>query len=439
LNFDIATWEENKELVLDLIRSEISESQRGSDHRVSPPLYDSQQSLQELLKNPISNLKTLLETTLAQSIKLHRPEVMGHQVAPPSAEAVAAQWFGDFMNYGMGVQEMGQFSAVLEEYVIQKMGRIFGFQNPVGGILTSGGSLGNLTALLVARNVHPDATFVFKKNAHYSNSRALKIIGIPAEKRVAIESWSDLTTLEVSGPLVLIASACSTALGKFDPIAEICDFAEQRGNCFVHVDAAHGGGAIFSLSLKSKIEGIERVDSLVFDFHKMALSPSLVTLVLYKKPEHRYATFEEDASYLWDENGTEDVFNKANQTIECTKPPLGLRAYTCLEIIGTKKLGAFNEEVVDLTQKAAQLIDQHASFQLYEKPEYNILVFECLETPKQIALRNALLEQGKFYITATQLGAKSYLRICIMNSGTGLGHITALLDELVSLAKALRA
>lgn len=391
--------------------------------------------LEALRANPIRDLDHLLKTTFEKSIRIHHPHTIGHQVCPPQMETIVANWFGDYMNYGMAVYEMGFFPSILEEYVIESLGKHFGFKDKVGGVLTSGGSLGNLTSLLAARNTMPDnSIFVLKENCHYSNTRSLKVLGIPESRITKIVGWSELKNLDSAIPYIILTSACSTAFGEFDPIAEICDFAADHGSCFVHVDAAHGGAAIFSEKLKPLLHGIDQADAVVFDFHKMAMCPSLVTAVIYKNPKTSYATFQEDANYLWDDQDQEVVFNRANQTIECTKPPLSLKAYTALEIIGTKKIGEYNEEVVSTTKSFASYLNEHPDFEIAHNPSFNILVFRCLRVKSQFALRKKLLEKGSFYITQTKWKGQEYLRISVMNPATNLAVLQSLSAELLQLA-----
>lgn len=399
------------------------------------PLSNPFEELAKLQKNPIRDLDVLLNTTFDKSLRIHHPHTIGHQVCPPQMETTIASWFGDYMNYGMAVYEMGYFPAILEEYVIESLGRHFGFVDKVGGVLTSGGSLGNLTSLLAARNTMPDnSIFVYKANCHYSNTRSLKVLGIPENRTLKIEDWKEIRKLDVSVSYIFLTSACSTAFGEFDPIAEICDYAENHGHCFVHVDAAHGGAAIFSAKLKHLLGGVERADAVVFDFHKMAMCPSLVTAVIYKNPKTSYATFQEDANYLWDDQDQELVFNRANQTIECTKPPLSLKAYTALEIIGAQKIGDYNDAVVNTTKEFAHYLNQHPDFEIAHSPSYNILVFSCLKVESQFALRKKLLEKGSFYITQTKWKDKEYLRISVMNPLTSLDVLKTLSEELLQLA-----
>ena len=130
------------------------------------------------------SFQELIQRVVEQSIRLHHPRYMGHQISPPANVAALSGLVSDVLNNGMGVYEMGMAGTVLERVIVELVGERFGFAGTAVGFLTSGGSLGNLTALLAARNsmlgsndepVLPSV--MVSEQAHYCVQRAVSIMG----------------------------------------------------------------------------------------------------------------------------------------------------------------------------------------------------------------------------------------------------------------------
>ena len=99
-------------------------------------------------------------------------------------------------------------------------------------------------------------------------------------------------------------------------IADVC----QKHDVWLHVDAAHGGSACFSKRYRHLLDGLERVDSLIWDAHKMLFVPALCAFVFYRNKEHRFEAFRQDAPYLFDPSAPGLAeYDSGMKTIECTK------------------------------------------------------------------------------------------------------------------------
>ena len=153
----------------------------------------------------------------------------------------------------------------MKRAIIGVLAKALGYDSvSADGFLTSGGSLGNLTALLTARRVKApekptsDLAMLVSSEAHYCIARSMRLMGFPEEGVVALPTDAELrvrpetlqTTLEEATEhglqvIAVVASACSTATGSFDPIGAMADFCESL-DLWLHVDGAHGGVAIFS-------------------------------------------------------------------------------------------------------------------------------------------------------------------------------------------------
>ncbi|HEY4182099.1 MAG TPA: pyridoxal-dependent decarboxylase [Kofleriaceae bacterium] len=427
----------------------------------------------------------------AASTALHHPRTMGHQVAPPLPGAALAELVSALINNGMAVAEMGPASTPIELSVIDWMCTKIGFSPGGAGVLTSGGSVGNLTALLAMRQAKagydawssgahagPPLGVIVSSDAHYSIDRALRVMGwgdggairaeydhrhrmTAASVEAAIakaqggtrSSSSRMSTgSEASGPvgarrvIGIVAAAGSTATGAFDPLDELADVAEKHG-LWLHVDAAHGGSVALSETQRSKLKGIERADSVVWDLHKLMMMPALVTAVLFRQSGHAWEAFAQRASYLFaDAKPSEKWWDLATRTLECTKRAMAIEMWTALRVHGESWFGAVVDRQRQLAIHLAQLVDAAPDFELALAPESNIVCFrhipegvpedarETLDRHNR-GLRERIVEDGTFYIVGTQLPGGFYLRSTLMNPMTEHDDLTALLDHIRTLAR----
>ena len=119
--------------------------------------------------------------------------------------------------------------------------------------------------------------------------------------------------------MAVVACACATPIGAFDPLDEIADVCRRHG-VWLHVDAAHGGAAVLSDRHRHLVAGLERADSVVWDAHKMLFVPGLCAFVLYRDKRHRFEAFRQDAPYLFDPAAPGLAeYDSGMKTVECTK------------------------------------------------------------------------------------------------------------------------
>ncbi|KAA3614570.1 MAG: aminotransferase class V-fold PLP-dependent enzyme [Planctomycetota bacterium] len=402
-------------------------------------------------------LSEFVEQVLERSIRLHHPGYFGHQVGPPLPAAALLDALAAFLNNGLAVYEMAPAGAAMEWSLLQWMADKLGLPDTSQGLFTSGGSLGNLTALLAARSAfrsrYPqlpasDARLLVSDQAHYSVLRAAQVMGLAADQVVSLPTGADyrLTaeTLQVTIekekaagklPFVLVANACSTATGSFDPLAALAAVCRQHGLWF-HVDAAHGAPFCLSPRLKSRLDGIEFADSVVWDAHKMMMVPSLLTAVLFREGRHAWSSFASEASYLFRERAEREWFNLGHRTLECTKGMMAMKLFGVLSLYGEEVLIEHLEGRVQQAQAFAQQLRSDSEFELALEPQANIVCFRHRPpagrdwNQHQRDLRRRLIEEGRFFLVQTDLGDRTYLRCCFMNPRSEASDWMALLERL---------
>ena len=399
------------------------------------------------------DLLAVLARATGGSIRLHHPRYLGHQVPPPLPGAALADLATALLNNGMAVYEMGPIGTPMELAVVGWMARQLGYPAGAAGVLTSGGSLGNLTALLAARQAGagfdawsagdhggPPCAVLCTAQAHYSVARAVRIMGWGDGGAVTVEvdaRWrmrpdaiaGAVARAEAAGRRVIgvVASASSTGTGAFDPLEAIADECAARG-LWLHVDGAHGASAALSPAHRHLLAGIERADSVTWDAHKLMAMPALVTAVIFRDGRRSYEPFAQEASYLYSSGrgaGEAEWFNLGLRTLECTKRMMSLTVYAALEAHGTGLFREYVERCFALGAALAARLEAAPDFELMARPDGNIVCWRWRPPgapsggPEldafQAAVRRKVLERGRYYVLQTRLGDATVFRAALMN------------------------
>jgi len=415
-------------------------------------------------------LDDFIKRIIDNSIHIHHPHYIGHQVTSPLPVTALVQFCTTLLNNGAAIYEMGPVNMAMEKNVVKKFGALIGYKEGYDGIFTHGGTAGNLTAMLAARQVKTNYNiwedgirenerpgYLISEQAHYSVGRNVKIMGLGEESivKVPVDSKFRMRTdlleeiklsAEKKGLRIIsvVASSCSTATGTYDELEKIADFCEKY-DLWMHVDGAHGMGVLFSDKYKHRIRGIERADSVVIDFHKMLLVPALNSLVMFRNGERSYETFAQKASYLFQKSQKNLWYNSAVRTIECTKSALGIVAYSAMKYYGENYYSTYIDERYDLTAAFARVVRLNKHLQLATEPESNIICFRYISENKddmtlnQInsAIRDRIIKEGSFYIVQVELEGKIWIRLTIINPVTSIEDLKSLLKRIMELGKSL--
>jgi L-2,4-diaminobutyrate decarboxylase len=416
------------------------------------------------------SLDSFIKRIIEQSIHIHHPHYIGHQVTSPLPSTALVQFCTTLLNNGAAIYEMGPVNMAMERNVIMKFGSLIGFNPGFDGIFTHGGTAGNLTAMLAARqsktdyNIWEDGIrekerpgYMISEQSHYSVSRNAKIMGLGDASiiKVPVDNQFRMRTdllekikKEAEGKgihiISVVASSCSTATGSYDDLEAIADFC-GKWNLWMHVDGAHGMGVLFSNKYKDRIKGIERADSIVIDFHKMLLVPALNTLVMFRNGEKSFETFAQKASYLFQKSEKNVWYNSAIRTIECTKSALGIIAYTAMKYYGNNYYKEYIDSRYDLAIEFSKLVKSSASLQNAIEPESNIVCFrfasyKCSDlnlNSINSEIRDRIIKEGSFYIVQTELDGNIWLRLTIINPVTSINDLQMLVKRVQEIGSEL--
>lgn len=411
--------------------------------------------------------RELAGEALARGQNLHDPRYIGHQVPPPSPVAGLFDSLGTVTNQVMAVYEMGPWATAVERALIERWGQALGYQaGTFAGLITSGGSLANLTALLTARNIALDRCFetgvrdehrpalVVQADAHYCIARSAGILGLGTDSIIKAPLDAQrrmdphgldliLNRLADEGRKVVAVVACAgaTPTGAFDPLDAIADVCERRKVWF-HVDAAHGGGAAFSNRHRHLLRGTARADSIICDAHKMLFTPALCAFVFYKNREHRFEAFRQTAPYLFDpSNPGAAEYDCGLMTIECTKRAAAYGLWGLWSLCGSSLFGDFVDVTFETTRELYELLQAAEDFEPLHEPQSNILVFRYVPERLRSAdleslgnfnreVRRRLILSGRYYITQTTLNGGGAMRCTVMNPLTGRAELEGLMEAI---------
>jgi L-2,4-diaminobutyrate decarboxylase len=408
----------------------------------------------EKLQDPDASVATIAEFLSKNIFQTYSPYNLSHQVSVPTPASVLFNFIEAYFNASTPSFERSLMGNVVDKFVTDWIISKIGFGPNADGIMTTGATLGNLTALLTARavkgkNVWNDGiteqmAIMVSEQAHYCIDKAARTMGFGEKGIIKIKTndkyQMDLNDLSLQyekakdagvNVIAVVGSACTTSTGSFDDLEVIAEFAKTNDIWF-HVDGAHGGPAVFSEKYRSLVKGLSLADSATIDLHKMLMSPNVATVVLYKNSQDSYKTFSQDAKYLFPDDSDES-YDFGKRTYECTKPTSGIRLYGVLKLYGE----SFFSEVVDhcfgLGNEFAVLVKNDSSFELLVEPECNIVCFRIVKENADLNELNKLIkkrvnEDGKFFISSTVLKGEFWLRIVIMNPLTTIENLNELLD-----------
>lgn len=459
--FDPEQFRTQGHKLIDKMADYLAACQRGEDMPLSSSASTTPEDMLDVwhtdFKKPATEgLVDLLDKVMQYTTHLQHPRYIGHQVATPFPTNGLSHLVTGVMNGSGAVFEMGAAPAAMEKVVLDFMARQYGFDEQASGVLVSGGSLGNLTALLTARQmkagydawesgIQEPLAIMVSEEAHYCVSRAVKIMGLGDAGIIKIPTddkfRADAATLEYlyqqaikegKKVIAVVGNACSTSTGSFDDLEAMGLFCKKYDLWF-HIDGAHGGATILSEKYKHLLKGIHHADSIVVDFHKMMLVPSLVTAVIYKNGHTSHHTFSQKADYLL-KTVENNWYNTAARTIECTRPMMSVRVYATLKTYGAKAIGDFVTDMYDKGKQFAELIRQTDDFEVAIPPSCNIVCFRYLPTDGQDIdlvnknIRQRILDSGRFYIVQTVINGHLYLRCTFVNPFTSVVEMQELLQ-----------
>jgi glutamate/tyrosine decarboxylase-like PLP-dependent enzyme len=321
---------------------------------------------------------------LRNNYPFFHPSYAGQMLKPPHPAAVVGYLTAMLINPNNHALDGGPATGEMEKEAVAQLAAMFGLGTHLGHLTTSG-TIANLEALYVAREVHPGRGVAYSEEAHYTHARMCGVLGIEGTA-VAADSAGrmDLAALDalLAGGRIgtVVVTAGTTGLGAIDPVHEVLAVARRRG-VRVHVDAAYGGFFTLLAGLPGRAgldeapwRAIAGCDSVVVDPHKHGLQPYGCGAVLFADPEvGRFYLHDSPYTYF-----TSGDLHLGEISLECSRAGAAAAAlWLTLQLLPLTPdgLGAVLAAGRRAALDWAELIGQSSRLELYQQPELDIVCY----------------------------------------------------------------
>ena len=368
----------------------------------------------------------------------------------PSAPSEYANLFdlvvGASALYGGSWQE-GAGAVFAENQALRWLSDLAGLPESAGGVFVQGGTVGNLSALVVARaearKKYPDATrwvIACSQESHSSIVVAANIMDVDVLKistaadgklmgSAVAQAIDELHSTTSKRVCAVVATSGTTNLGIIDDLKGIGSAAHERGIWF-HVDGAYGLAALCAPSVRSHFDGIEAADSFIVDPHKWLFAPYDACALIYREPELARAIHSQHASYL--DTLKDGAWSPSDYAIQLTRRTRGLPFWFSLAAHGSDAYTEAMEHTLTVARAAADLVRAHPNLELVCEPELSIVAF----TRKGWSAKDyhnwsdQLLADQVGFIPPSSHNGEAILRFAIVNPWTKISDIEMIVNRL---------
>jgi glutamate/tyrosine decarboxylase-like PLP-dependent enzyme len=374
------------------------------------------------------------------------PRYLAFVPAAPTETAILGDLIVSACSIYAGSWLEGGGAVWAENEALRYLARLARLPEEAGGCFVSGGTVGNLSALVAARTAAETAgggaplarwAVVTGASGHSSLATAAHVMGA---ELVVVEPGRDgrLTGAALAPVLAahrgrvcaVVATAGSTNIGVVDDLASVADACAAEG-VWLHVDAAYGGAAMAAPSARWRFDGIERADSLIVDPHKWLFAPFDACALLYRDPPQARAAHAQHAAYL-DVLTSSDDWNPSDYAIHLSRRARGLPFWFSLAAYGTNAYSDAVEACLATARAAAELVKAADHLDLVREPELSVVMFRRRgwDAEQHLAWSKRMLDAGTAFVVPSTHEGAAVLRICIVNPRTSVDDIRVILDSL---------
>ena len=333
-----------------------------------------------------------------------------------------------------------------ENQALKWIADLAGFGPEAGGTFVSGGTAGNLSALVAARhkwrrgNESRSALrglVISSKGAHASIKQAtyvmdvdlLEVGGDRLTGEQVAEAIAGLNSIDRERLFAVACTAGTTNLGIIDDLSGIGQISKEQ-NVWMHVDGAYGGAGLAAPSVRDKFSGIELADSFIVDPHKWLFAPFDCCALIYQNPQLAREAHQQQGAYL--EVVYDGVWNSSDYAHHLSRRARGLPLWFSLATHGTQAYEEGVEQTLMVAREAATRINNHPDLELVTDQSLSICVFRRRGWNADDYKRwsDQQLAQGDSFVTPTKYKDETVLRFCIVNPRTTVTHIEEILASL---------
>jgi glutamate/tyrosine decarboxylase-like PLP-dependent enzyme len=427
----------------------------------------------------LSELMTECEQIVEGSRHNGHPRFFGYVASPSTPAGAFADLLASAVNPSVTSWRSAPAATQIERTVVRWLGSLIGYDENAQGLLTSGGSMANLTALLMAHRVkagravaqtgvsQSDARMMIyaSDQIHFSVIKAADILGlgkesvrlIPTDETFSIDVKLLRETIrsdQAKGlrPFFVVASAGTAPTGAIDPLTRVADIAKEF-NLWFHIDGAYGAPAAMTKKRRTMFDGLDRADSVSLDPHKWLYAPLDCGCLLYRDAALARQAFVTEADYVkvHEQDGIES-FAFWDYGIELSRRFRALKVWFTLKYYGAQRLAAAIADDIAMAEYMARRIESSDDFELMAPVQLSICCFryvpagfrrqiESTDNAKQRKqiddelsrlnehIMHRVQRGGQAYLSNAMLRGKFALRACIINFRTTRKDIDLTLDE----------
>jgi aromatic-L-amino-acid decarboxylase len=441
---------------LDLV-IEHFETNRENPVAVTIPRAQTEQMLRTALPEeatPVSELVEILaRDVFPNALKSDHPRFYAFVPSPTNFVSVIGDLLISGHNLFAGHWMAASAAGQIEINVIDWLNELVGFPKEGGGILVSGGSMANLSAIATAREArlggpNDKAVVYCSDQTHSSMAKGLRILGFRAEQKRTIATDDgfrlSITALEAAIakdraagllPFCVVANGGTTNTGAIDPLNELADVC-AREKMWLHVDGAYGAAAVITDRGRTALTGIARADSITLDPHKWLFQPYELGCLLVRDASMLQKAFrvedEDHADYL--EDVTRHVQHDVNFYecgIQLTRSFKALKLWLSMRTFGLKEFRRAIEIGFEMADHAERTLRKAETWEIVTPSQMGVVTFRWKDAAKSAAQIDAITrgtvdlmrEDGYALVMSTVLGGRAVLRLCPINPNTNSGEI----------------
>jgi glutamate/tyrosine decarboxylase-like PLP-dependent enzyme len=425
------------------------------------------EKLETQLRTPFSEdgvhedevFRQLADDVLSSVMHVDHPRFFAYVPGPGNFVGVVADALASGFNVFAGAWMASSGPAQIELTTIEWICRMCGLPEMAGGLFTSGGSMANLTALTVAREVKLGDDFsrgviYYSDQTHSSIDRGLRVLGIrerqirrvPSDEgfRIRLDVLEEMIAEDRAVgllPFCIVANAGTTNTGAVDPLPPLADLC-HRESLWLHVDGAYGAPAVLSDAGQKLLHGIERADSITLDPHKWLFQPFEMGCLLVRDRRLLRQTFHILPEYLRDSERDEAEVNFRDYGVQLTRGFRALKLWMSLKIFGVR---AFRESVawgIRLAEIAEEELRAAGCWEIVTPAQLGIVSFRYVLpelTPDSAdtvtrSLPAKMYDDGYAMLSSTELKGRVALRLCIINPRTTVEDVRGTVQRLQEMA-----
>ncbi|MCU1395785.1 MAG: PLP-dependent protein [Ilumatobacteraceae bacterium] len=400
-------------------------------------------------------LEVFTDVLAPATISVDHTKFLSFVPAAPTEAAVLFDLVVGASSIYAGSWMEGSGAVFAENQALRWLADLAGLPDTAGGVFVSGGTGGNLSALIAARfdwrrrtdgrNDRVRGLIIASTGSHSSIASAARamdadIVKVPADDRGRLHGDALRATVDALDPedrariFAVVATAGTTNAGVIDDLDGAGRIAAELGVWF-HVDGAYGAAALCSPAVRPKFAGIERCDSFIVDPHKWLFAPFDCCALVYRNPEIGRAAHTQHAEYLDVLHGDSPAheWNPSDYAHHLSRRARGLPFWFSLATYGTDEYATSVDITLAVTHGTADLIRAAEHLELLMEPELSILLFRRIGwgPAEYEAWSDAALLAGDAFVVPTAWNGETVLRFCFVNPLTTVAQAGEILDSLM--------